>query len=165
LRNLEDAVRFDVRYAQYLIFVAEKYDLARKVLIDSEKLCDRSLKIPETLKFMVHYLTGTAAQKLFVNACLGYQQMYQSKVKYREFSKHIPFNALALGNWMDSLPGFTDILNKQFKVFLEESKTHLLKAVGHGKTESVCAESDVSLADAYRDLSETCHLLSEYRVR
>jgi hypothetical protein len=26
-------------------------------------------------------------------------------------------------------------------------------------------EFDISLADAYRNLSETCYLLSEYRVR
>jgi len=156
---------FDVRYAQYLIFVSQKYELARKVLGDSEKLCERSLSMPSALKFMVHYLAGTAARKMFTDACLSYQAMYAPKYKYREFNRNIPFNALALGKWLDSLPGFTDVLKTQFKVFLDQSKQHLEKAVRFAKTESMCMEFDVSLADAYRDLAETCYLLSEYRVR
>jgi hypothetical protein len=99
--------------------------LAKKVLIDSEKLCSRALKMSQSLKFYVHFLTGTASQKMFINACLSYQALYTPKPKYREFTKHLPFNSVALGKWMDSLPGFTDMLKKQFKGLLEESKDHL----------------------------------------
>ena len=65
---------------------------------------------------------------------------------------------------MATLPGFTDVLRKQYKPLLEQSREHLLKAVDWARSESLCTEFDMSIADAYRALSETCYLLSEYRV-
>ena len=45
VRYLEMAVRFDVRYAQYLTFIDKKHELAKKVLMDAEKLLKRTIHI------------------------------------------------------------------------------------------------------------------------
>lgn len=43
LLSLPMAIRFDLRYAQYCIVIQEKSELAKKVLIDTQKLMERCL--------------------------------------------------------------------------------------------------------------------------
>lgn len=76
LRHLESAVRFDVRYSQYLAMLAKpgngsnavsrpQHELAKKILGDSEKLMKRTLHISPMLKFYVLFLLGQSNLRLF----------------------------------------------------------------------------------------------------
>jgi hypothetical protein len=45
LPRLEAAIRFDIRYAQYSMFLQQKYDMSKKVLTYTAKLIKRTLHI------------------------------------------------------------------------------------------------------------------------
>jgi hypothetical protein len=45
LQSLGLAIRFDIRYSQYCIMIQEKYELAKKVLLDTQKLIRRTLYV------------------------------------------------------------------------------------------------------------------------
>jgi len=50
LASLDYAIKFDIRYALYLTQVDKKHELARKVLLDTEKLASRTIGLSPSLK-------------------------------------------------------------------------------------------------------------------
>ncbi len=66
---MELAIRFDVRYSQFLAYLpkpaaqpseksAPQLELARKILMDTDKLKKRTLHLAPSLKFLVDFLIG-----------------------------------------------------------------------------------------------------------
>lgn len=72
LKYLEVAVRFDVRYAQYLTLIDKKHDLAKKIIQDSEKLARRTLHISPQLKFYVHLFLGHSNVQIFYDKLIEF---------------------------------------------------------------------------------------------
>ncbi len=121
LRHLELVVRFDVRYAQFLAMLPKpsseaaapkpQHELARKILLDTEKLIKRTLHIGPMLKFYVNFLLGWANLKLFYEKVEEFQAKYAKNPKYKEsLAKHIPYGSIALGPFLLELPNFSEAL-------------------------------------------------------
>lgn len=94
---MEAAIRFDIRYAQYLSFIEKKHELAKKILTDTEKLLRRTVHVAPQLKFYVNYLLGHANLYIFYDKIVEYQSKYEHNPKYKEgVSSHIPHGSIAL---------------------------------------------------------------------
>lgn len=159
-------MRFDARFAQYLTLLEKKHELARKVLVDSEKLLKRCLHISPQLKFYVNFLLGKSTLQIFYDKIREYQAKYETNPKYKErLGSHVPYGSVALGQYLLDLPNFSDKLKKYFKDYLDWSKKALKAALDYAKTEPIVCEFDFSVVDALRELSEVNFLISEYRVR
>jgi hypothetical protein len=83
IRNLELAVRFDARYSQFLTMLPkqgaavptptlQQHDLAKRILIDTEKLTKRTLHLSPMLRFYVQYLLGQTNLKIFYESVLEF---------------------------------------------------------------------------------------------
>jgi len=72
LCTLNQTIRFDIRYAHFLIMLQNKNDVAIKVLADTSKLLNRTLYVNPQHKFYCAYLTGLANMNLFVEKALQF---------------------------------------------------------------------------------------------
>ena len=70
--SLPTTIRFDIRYAQYLIMIQHKNEVALKVLADTSKLLDRTLYPNPQHKFYCAYLTGLANINLFIEKAIQF---------------------------------------------------------------------------------------------
>lgn len=144
----------------------QQHDLAKRILVDSEKLTKRTLHLSPMLRFYVQYLLGETNIKIFYESVLEFQGKYQKQNKYKDsLTKHIPYGSIALGQFMVELPNFSNELRAKYKDYLESAKKALKQAVDIGRSESIVYEFDFSIVDALRSLSEVSFLLMDYRAR
>lgn len=66
IHTMAMTIRFDIRYAQFLIMISNKNDTALRVLADTQKMLERTLYPNPQQKFYCAYLTGLANLNLFV---------------------------------------------------------------------------------------------------
>lgn len=108
LESLPMAVRFDIRYSQYCIVMQNKYDLAVKLLKDTVCLMQRTLYASPQLRFYCQFLLGLSNQKIFEEQAMNFQNQYTQLRKYKtSLADHIPFNSIALGEFLIELPNFS----------------------------------------------------------
>jgi len=69
--GLEAIVRFDLRYAQYLSLIQSKHDEAKLVLLEAQKVLQRTLYITPQLQFYLSFLLG------YVNLEIFYERVKQ----------------------------------------------------------------------------------------
>jgi hypothetical protein len=149
LLSLPMAIRFDLRYSQYCIVIQEKFEIAKKVLTDTQKLIDRCLFCAPQLKFYCAFLCGLASQRIFQESTMRFQSKFAHLKKYQHsLAKHIPKNSFALGKYMLELPGFSSELRDTLIPLLDHALDQFNKAVEIGKNECCLFEFDYSLRDA-----------------
>ena len=86
--------------------------------------------------------------------------------KYKQsLSDHIPFNSIALGEYLLELPNFSTTIKKKLAQLLDLSKGFFEQAIECGKNECILYEAGISLKDACQGLSEVSFYLGEYRQR
>ena len=111
LESLQLAIRFDIRYSQYCVVQQKKYDLAVKLLKDTLKLIDRTLYVSPQLQYYCHFLLGLANQKIFIEQVLQFQSQYSTMKKYKNsLTDHIPFDSIALGEYLIEMPNFSNTI-------------------------------------------------------
>jgi len=72
LQGLDNLVRFDLRYAQYLTMIQHKHSEAEGVLARTEKLVSRCLYLCPQLKFYQSFLMGHVNRMLFYEKVLEF---------------------------------------------------------------------------------------------
>lgn len=75
---LETACKFDIRYAQYCIMIQHKYELARKMLKDTQRILERTLYASSQSKFYCQLLLGVTNIRIFYEEILTFQGNYAS---------------------------------------------------------------------------------------
>jgi len=134
--------------------------------VDTEKLKKRTLHLAPSLKFLVDFLIGECNVRLFYEKVEDFQAKYAKNNKYKEsLTEHIPYNSIALGNFLLELPNFSEQLKTTFREYLDLAKKYLKQAVDVARGECVLSEFDLGVTDALRSLSETSFLIAEYRTR
>lgn len=158
------AIRFDLRYSQYMIIIQQKNDLAKRVLTDAQKLIDRCLYCAPQLKFYCCYLSGLASQRIFQESTIRFQSKYSHLKKYQKsLTVHIPKDFIALGEFLIELPGFSSELRDTLVPVLNSSLEQYMKAIEIGKQECCLFEFDFSLRNALQGAAEVNFFLGEYR--
>mmetsp|Transcript_14713 Transcript_14713/g.19940 ORF Transcript_14713/g.19940 Transcript_14713/m.19940 type:complete len:209 (+) Transcript_14713:633-1259(+) len=160
------AIRFDIRYSQYCVILQSKYELAVKLLKDTLKLIDRTLFVSPQLKFYCQFLLGLSNQKIFEEQVLSFQSQYSKQRKYKaSLADHIPFNGIALGEYLIELPNFSKQLKDKLISLLTLSQGYYEEAINVGKDECILYEGSFNLKDACQGLSQIAFYLGEYRQR
>lgn len=86
--------------------------------------------------------------------------------KYKAaLSDHIPFDSIALGEYLIELPNFSNQIKEKLGKLLTQSKAFYEEAIKIGKDECILYEGNFSLKDACEGLSEVSFYLGEYRQR
>jgi hypothetical protein len=86
--------------------------------------------------------------------------------KYKNsLTDHIPFDSIALGEYLIEMPNFSKSIKEKLGDLLTTSKAHYEKAISLGKNECILYEGDFDLKDACQGLSEVSFYLGEYRQR
>jgi hypothetical protein len=166
LSALALAIRFDLRYSQYMIIIQQKNDLAKRVLTDAQKLIERCLFCAPQLKFYCCYLSGLASQRIFQDSVIRFQSKYAHLKKYQQsLTAHIPKDFIALGEFLIELPGFSAELRDVLVPVLNQSLQQYTRAIEIGKQECCLYEFDFSLRNALQGASEVNFFLGEYRQR
>jgi hypothetical protein len=166
LTSLPMAIRFDMRYSQYLIVIQEKNELSKKVLSDTQKLIERCLYCPPQLKFYCSYLLGLASQKIFQDKVIRFQSRFSNLKKYQQsLTSHIPKDSFALGEYLIELPGFSSELRDVLIPVLKHSLAQYDQAIAIGRQECCLFEFDFSLRNALQGAAEVNFYLGEYRQR
>jgi len=73
IRGLENAIRLDLRHAQYLSLVEAKHDEAKKLLQDCAKITTRTLYVNPQLKFYQFFLLGHVNREIFYDKVIAFQ--------------------------------------------------------------------------------------------
>jgi len=109
---------------------------------------------------------GLANQKIFIDQVIQFQGQYSSQRKYKSsLTDHIPFNAIALGEYLIELPNFSTHIQDKLGKLLTLSKAFYEAAIRIGRNECILYEGDFDLRDAAQGLSEVAFYLGEYRQR
>lgn len=86
--------------------------------------------------------------------------------KYKQsLTNHIPFNSIALGEYLIEMPNFSNTIKEKLNDLLNASKLHYEKAINIGKNECILYEGNFDLKDACEGLSEVSFYIGEYRQR
>ena len=126
----------------------------------------RTLYVSPQLQFYCQYLLGLANQKIFIDQVIQFQSQYSSQKKYKNsLTEHIPFNQIALGEYLIELPNFSSHIQEKLGRLLTLSKAFYEAAIRIGKNECILYEGDFDLRDACQGLSEVSFYLGEYRQR
>ena len=166
LQSLGLAIRFDLRFAQYMITIQKKSDLALKVLLDTQKLIDRTLFVTPQMKFYCQFLTGLSNLRIFNERVIEFQSRYAPLKKYKQrLTAHIPYNSFALGEWLIELPNFSSELRTKLTGMLTSAKQNFENSVQIGRAECFLYELDFSVKDALLGLAQTNFYLGDLRQR
>jgi len=111
LSGLESAVRFDLRYSQYLTLIEHQHEQAKAVLQDTAKLVARCLYASPQLRFYQALLLAHVNRQIFYDKVLQFQAQYMRNPKYKaSFVRHVPHGSIALGHFLVELPNFSEKL-------------------------------------------------------
>ena len=147
-----------------MITIQKKSELALKVLLDTQKLIERTLFVTPQLKFYCKFLTGLSNLRIFNERVIEFQSRYTPLKKYKQsLTSHIPYNSFALGEWLIELPNFTTELREKLTTMLDSARLNFEDSVLIAKAECFLYELDFSVKDALAGLAQTNFYLGDLR--